>query len=179
MKKVCLFALAATAFIAGTLNAEVMNWQVGTDVSTGVGTISYDSVKVTAYYGTDDATVLAPVYDGVTATGETKYELPYTATTASTVEFTNWLDTSASAWTGKTSDTMINFYIELINGGNTVGWSNQSFSKSDVESYFASSASAISGNISHAPSGTVTPEPTSGILLLMGGALLALRRKRA
>ena len=41
------------------------------------------------------------------------------------------------------------------------------------------SAEVVSSGYLHSDSGAVVPEPTSGLLLLIGGALLALKRKNA
>lgn len=76
------------------------------------------------------------------------------------------------------------FYIELLNDSGTfLGRSEQLLSYSDVSKYLATLGGTGSGAAA-GPWGTSTsfttqaiPEPTSGLLLLLGVAGLALRRK--
>ena len=87
------------------------------------------------------------------------------------------------------------FMLALYNGGSLVAWSETLFNgepepvlKSALESASALYNRASGGDLnpSEIPAGAtpynfgqhVVPEPTGGLLMLVGGALLALRRKR-
>lgn len=88
--------------------------------------------------------------------------------------------------TGYTSNDY-SFFVELVtyvNGGENTVQKGYTWSYNDLVSAgyvagngladgAAASASASLGNL-----GSSTPEPTSGMLLLIGGSLLALRRRR-
>ena len=81
------------------------------------------------------------------------------------------------------SDNGYSFLMELYNGGQVVDWMIQPLALSDIQQ--ASGIYHLSDqNLSEIEDGynfgeTMVPEPTSGLLLLMGGALLALRHRRA
>ena len=80
-------------------------------------------------------------------------------------------------------DSGYSFLMELYRGGTRVDWMLQPVSWDDFSQY------VVSGNLTpdfdlQAPdyynfASTMVPEPTSGLLFLVGGALLALRRRRA
>lgn len=74
--------------------------------------------------------------------------------------------------------TSLSFFVELLNGSSVVGRSSD-YNYAQIQQYI------YSGGMSMPPAGmwTVTvftpvPEPTSGMLLVIGGAMLALRRRR-
>ena len=79
------------------------------------------------------------------------------------------------------------FYIELMNqdaGGNwytagTIDKGTGNWSYDDIKANIFSSSSMAMNLATPLKSGTAhIPEPTSGLLMLVGGALLALRRRR-
>ena len=88
-----------------------------------------------------------------------------------------WSDTYATGYT---------FYIELMNNDNgnwytagTIDSGTGNWSYDDIKSHIFSSSSMSMSLASPLTSGTAhIPEPTSGLLMLVGGALLALRRRR-
>ena len=88
-----------------------------------------------------------------------------------------WNDTYASGYT---------FYIELMNNdsGNwytagTIDKGTGNWSYDDIKANIFSSSSMAMNLATPLTSGTAhIPEPTSGLLMLVGGALLALRRRR-
>ena len=71
------------------------------------------------------------------------------------------------------------FYIELYNEkeGPAVAWSYL-VKKSDLSSFVDQGSSFASTPRSAGYGFTVVPEPTSGLMLLLGAAMLGLRRKR-
>ncbi len=93
----------------------------------------------------------------------------------STQEAAAILDQDYSGWS---------FFIELQNyDANTSTWYTSGRSESYTYTQVQSHIFSPSGVLSSAPlawTPTVNvPEPTSGVLMLLGGALLALRRRRA
>ena len=88
-----------------------------------------------------------------------------------------WSDTYATGYT---------FYIELMNNDNgnwytagTIDSGSGNWSYDDIKSHIYSSSSMSMSLATPLTSGTAhIPEPTSGLLMLVGGALLALRRRR-
>ena len=82
-----------------------------------------------------------------------------------------------AAYAGTFDDSVTSFLVELWdNGGTRVGW--QSYSASTLaNNIWKDGEPAASGGTPLTVTGVV-PEPTSGLLLLLGMAGLALRRKR-
>ena len=88
-----------------------------------------------------------------------------------------WSDNYATGYT---------FYIELMNNDNgnwytagTIDSGSGNWSYDDIKSHIYSSSSMSMSLATPLTSGTAhIPEPTSGLLMLVGGALLALRRRR-
>ena len=91
----------------------------------------------------------------------------------------------ASIW-NSTYATGYTFYIELMNNDNgnwytagTIDSGSGNWSYDDIKSHIYSSSSMSMSLATPITSGTAhIPEPTSGLLMLVGGALLALRRRR-
>ena len=96
-------------------------------------------------------------------------------------QFAGMYYTDISA-TGFQGDNGYSFLMELYNGGQKVDWMIQPLSLSDIQQ--ASGLFHVSDqNLTEIGDGfnfgsAMVPEPTSGLLLLVGGALLALRRRR-
>ena len=88
-----------------------------------------------------------------------------------------WSDTYATGYT---------FYIELMNYDNgnwytagTIDNNGSNYSYNDIKANIFSSSSMSMNLATPLTSGSAhIPEPTSGLLMLVGGALLALRRRR-
>lgn len=88
----------------------------------------------------------------------------------------------ASLWDDKYSGEGWSFYIELQNwdgaAWTTVGTIGD-YTYDQIKDHIVSSSSMSMSMVTPLTSGTAhIPEPTSGLLMLVGGALLALRRRR-
>ena len=93
----------------------------------------------------------------------------------------------ASLLSSDTYKTGYSFYIELMNQDKSGNWytagavnnNGVNYSWSDIQAHVYSSSSMSMTLAQPLAFGTAhIPEPTSGLLMLFGGALLALRRRR-
>ena len=72
------------------------------------------------------------------------------------------------------------FYTEMLNWDGsefTEGWTGPTMTYDSLSNYI-SDGGISSGSVNAWTASVTIPEPTSGLLLLVGGSLLALRRKR-
>ncbi len=160
MKKIIIgFAVAMLAVVA---NAEFLYWGISANESIAANT-TYNSAKLFAYTGN---TAAAVAIDSI-----------YKAPGSSSADITNYGEGYS-------------YYIELYNyengnWGSSVA-SNQSdpFTYNDLLAKGAITASDVLAQANVAammmtPHGVqATPEPTSGLLMLMGFAMLGLKRKK-
>ena len=88
--------------------------------------------------------------------------------------------TKADTNVGNLADGTYNFYNVIVGGGNAVVGSNVSLEVTPVGNPQLGSfnAKTLTTNADNWKSVSGVPEPTSALLLLMGGAMLALRRKK-
>lgn len=139
------------------------------------------------YYADDTST--HPTFDYLTVKGkvDSDYNILSLYLADSSVSTTQFPSDGASSSSGAPTDgfyvgladdtTYSSFLFELFNTGSEDVVGYQEFSWSDVASYvFGSNADRASA--SPLVVSQVVPEPTSGLLLLFGGALLALRRRK-
>ncbi len=164
LKKV---SAAAVMLAAATATADLLYWQVsnakGNELSGKQGqdiNFSYATVKA-------DGELLNVYNETVGNTGSTwAYAMEDDATS------------TEAAYVGVfQSDYVKSFLVELWDNNDTrVGW--QSYSASAVaNSIWKSDTPAASGGTPLTVTGVI-PEPTSGLMLLLGAACLALRRRR-
>lgn len=170
MKKLMTFAVALCAAVV--TNAASVVWQVSGSTATEnyqvflVGAVS-DSWKSVADLASDAAAYGTAGTSGTIAkSGRVFAAGPYSASIDSI------------------SKTSADVYFVIVSGADATGYN---YVKVDLSGYAYEGAESASGTylttadtLLAGTSGTfgAVPEPTSGLLLLLGGAGLALRRKR-
>ena len=174
MKKFLISLLSFGMFAFSSVSAGVLNWQIGGTSEDVDNPIEYNAIRVTNT-ATDEKYVISTTAGAAYgALGSNIYSVG-NQTTDSVYNFAINFDGEQSA--------SYDFYIELFKVdanasslGNKVGW--ETVSLDSLQGYVSNSWNSFS-TTSVVTASSITPEPTSGLLLLMGGALLALRRKRA
>ena len=163
MKKLVLFATVLAAMM--TVRADVLYWMVSDDYAKDAG--SSDDSTFATLYATDD-------------NGATKHELA-TATgsaVANAYEYSDYFTANISSYSGSS----YSYFIELVNGVKTTPESYNNLLSNGYISVggISTPTSLASGGFGQA-AGSATynvPEPTSGLLFLVGGMLLGLKRRR-
>ena len=157
MKKI--LSVIAVAVVSISAQASFLNWQVSDSTDT------YNGAQLYAVVGTEKtSTSGGTVIDAVSG-------LPATKSTDITSYGANYT-----------------YYIELVNYSNpsTGEYSNshvmssQTFTYSELSGAISTGALSVAGMTAVWTGAAVvaTPEPTSGLLLLMGFAMLGLKRKK-
>lgn len=161
MKLIQKIAFCATLALMGSASASTLFWQVN---KVDAGSLGWD--------GTGD-----PKYAVLKAT---------TGTLADGVGIVGYDLSEGTAWATDLrtyGDSRYSFFVELINASGSLVYTQKAATSYDnllSSGYVSASAldrptRAVSGGFN----GASVPEPTSGVLLLIGGAMLALRRRRA
>lgn len=165
MKKV-MIAICAVA-LAAVANAASVNWS-----ATGLTDINGTAAKDSTLF--NPCTVVCTFWD---STGNT-------VLAESSGSFSATLGSFKGSWTGAAVSTP--YYAQMVitdKNGNTITSGKAAFTTSGSSTYsinfgtgskFAEETSKFAGSTWQA-----APEPTSGLLLLLGMAGLALKRKRA
>ena len=164
MKKALITALAIVAFSA--TYADVIYWMVSNE----------------AYEDSRNVNESADPYAWICATtSDTDNGIHIEGKSAAQVAGDYWGDSYFTTELGSYTGSAYSYYIELWNGTKTTPQSYDSL----VNTYIASSGSiATPSTLSNGAFGHVTgtsynvPEPTSGLLFLVGGMLLGLKRRR-
>ena len=172
---------AAVVMAAVCANASYLYWQVsGTETGLSNGTLNghtisgYNLVAIDA--SGNKTTTSSYVYSSTTDGYVTVSPVSTTA-----AAYGAYADLSSSYSEGYTYYIEVTGYDSAKYGENTgvIGQSN-TFSYSDLAGHMTAELSSMAASV-QALVGTAygAPEPTSGLLLLVGTALLALRRRRA
>ena len=163
---VCAKALAALAVVcmaAFSVKADLIYWMVN---------------NPTESYSTPGTPTSIPyAYATSSADGNTLYAYDQTGKTEADALFAEGGSTGAAYFGSFNSDSVQSFLVELWNESDEkVGW--QTYSAASVaDSIWKGNSPGGSGAVALVVS-QVVPEPSSGLMLLLGGALLALRRRR-
>lgn len=164
MKKIMIaLAIAATAVLA---QASSVKWSI-----TGMTDIAGTAVGAT----TDKYTAVVTFYD---STGNTALATSETTTTTA-------MNGMNATWTG--AELSKSYYAELVitdSTGNSISSEKAQFTTSSSATYNLNFSSGKgfatqTAKIDFSSGWQAAPEPTSGLLLLLGVAGLALKRKRA
>lgn len=164
MKKILLTMLFGVA-VASVAHSEVMYWMVGDDYGAAAATSPDMSATLYAVsgntknaLGTQGATAIANAYDSY---GNFEAQLG---------------SSMGSGWS---------YFVEVVNAGNTYTTDSLSYADAVAAGYIYSnmalpvSASSIpNGGFGGGGTSYNVPEPTSGLLFLVGGMLLGLKRRR-
>lgn len=158
MKKLSLIASLIVG--AGLAYGDVLYWMVGDDYVDGAKAQG-DSTAATLYYVYNGGT--AQVLDFVTGADVADY-------------YPGSFDTSLGSYAGEG----YSYFVELWNGNRT---SEMSYADAKSNGYILSpgmSTPTPSGQAGFGGGSTTynVPEPTSGLLFLIGGMLLGLKRRR-
>ena len=176
MKKLFASLFVAVAAVVAA-KADVLYWQLAADSISG--DYSGNNMRLVATdTTTGDTTYLDYVFDGTTVAGS--------GTTGINVTTGITLASDLAAL-GTSSYTGYNFFIEIgtyssssYDTPDASAWTRSGISEAiaSATSYIDTGSIIPNVAIYTAPSGAITvPEPASGVMLLIGGALLALRRR--
>ena len=188
-----LIVCAVAASMAFGAFADVLYWQVADTTTTPEYQSAYLMAKDGSgnlYYFTENVTQSGSDVGAVGSAAPTIFaDGGYAAATFNVAKLASW--DNDTAYSGAGFDSSWSFYVELWNSTtdfNDSTWAGQStpMSYTDVsnlvKSGFDPSFSGVNGAIGSAALSSYTtaaPEPTSGLLMLIGLGALALRRKRA
>ena len=188
MKKIAC-SIAAIAFVA-TAFADVLLWQVPTSpvsgsdpggYTGGTGSIAWDYAMLN--YTTTTYSELNYGNVGEVDSGASTPTMYYQNNDLLAADSSLAGKTVGSEYGDGSSYSSGSWYIGLYNSaGNLVGFS-QLMSNEDVQQFRAASRNISDwAGVNAIPAGsggwTAAPEPTSGVLLLLGAAVLGLRRRK-
>ena len=179
MKKIVVMFIAGLMAVA--VNAETVSWTcsnvLGTDGTTKNAGIGYlveasllseaqsvlagtDASAAATWFADNSVNSFKPTTAGTYASPKTEYASGAASFVAVIFGDVTVADSS-------------NYFVTSVVSGSVPGSGNKAFAFGNL-----SAATSAAGAYTSAGWASDVPEPTSGLLLLFGGALLALRRKR-
>lgn len=179
MKKFLIFALAMSSYAA---SASVLLWLVDSSAESTVGT--WTDAKV-GYLASEnhDSGPLKYIKIGGQAIDSSSWDYQLSSgDIAGIVEDDHFALADLSGITAGNPNSQY-YFIELYNNGNLVGYTAKGVIGSALSDYIKEWSDL--SNMTQSMTGwggapfTAVPEPTSGMLMLLGMALLGLRRKKA
>ena len=190
MKKSLMVILAAAltgAAWAGDTSADVLVWYLDTDEDMEHTGAEFDTIKFWAV-DVNDSTHTIDLAGRTYVTGQDLVESSSAAGTGDTITVPNEV-APTTVWgeyyTNLSGlETGYSFWMELYLGDTKVDRMLKPVTWDQFQEYMVSSSDLVNDlNLSPAAglynfASTMVPEPSSGLLLLVGGALLALRRRR-
>ena len=171
MKKLIAFSVAAVLVTALRADYSSLYWTI--NAKDNLGAVPFDYAKVYAVNNrTGSGTYLNYVGANGVVDGQTEFGSDvYTSGNGLALAGESWAEITGEMRSG---DWLFSFLL-YDQDGNEVGHSLRTYTFGDVANYVADFGTTPSGG---ALAVGVVPEPTSGLLLLLGFASLALRRKR-
>ena len=161
---------AFSLLVAFAASADVLYWMVGDDIANTAA--QNDASSFAALYVTGEGVVPDPTAL-MTVTGGQVYNMydPNGGTTGFTY---SGIDAYSSGG--------YKFYVEILADGDYKGKQTSKMSYTDLSQYIFANTSIPTGSMIAGFGGGTTPynvpEPTSGLLFLIGGMLLGLKRRR-
>ena len=191
MKKSLMVILAAAlagAAWAGDTSADVLVWYLDTEEDTEHTGAAFDTIKFWAV-DVNDSTHTIDLAGRTYATGQELVESSSAAGTGDTITVPNEVGPTTfwgEYYTNLSGlETGYSFWMELYLGDTKVDRMLKPVTWDQFQEYMVSSSDLVKdfdlqpANGLYNFASTMIPEPSSGLLLLIGGALLALRRRRA
>ena len=177
---IAVFAVFALASLAGRADTAYLYWQVNQDGVAEADKIQFEFARIAVLNSSDSTPVSG-------AGGYVYLADPSAADSTLYAYSSDGYNVSSVASLGDYNSSAYSFVVELTkyafysaNDFDVVG-RGEVMSYSDIQNHIAygnMGLPAIEGAIASTSFTRVVPEPTSGMLFLVGGALLALRRKR-
>ena len=188
-----VFALAVAGLVGLSASADVLYWQVNDSAQSGTGlkgTPAQAYLKATAENNNSSPFYVSSNLDAAgnelgDAVGIGTFENGGTAAgVLDLAKILSWADDTSASSAGISSLSALSFFVELYDAsGNWVGQTTPQSYTDLVNSGAISSGlnpnfSGVNSALGSASGSYSVPEPTSGLLMLVGIGALALRRRK-